>query len=173
MAGQAGRRKRSVGIECRRTLCCRIHHQVVTCKRCLGSDPRPATQNGGKEKRGTRQTWINSLAAMSGKPRHDEFRYGVFEAARPSWKEIAQAHGLAAKTRRRYKATTDSAHTLPLADNVLDREFEQEEAGPCVAGRYYVHLDLGRAGCTWRSCWMRTRERSSGGPWIIGCRPVW
>jgi len=40
---------------------------------------------------------------------------------------LMRAHGLAAKTRRRYKATTDSTHSLPLADNVLGREFEQEQ----------------------------------------------
>jgi len=40
--------------------------------------------------------------------------------------KLMRAHGLSAKTRRRYKATTDSAHSLPLADNVLDREFEQD-----------------------------------------------
>jgi transposase InsO family protein len=39
---------------------------------------------------------------------------------------LMRVHGLAAKTRRKYKATTDSAHALPLAENVLNREFEQE-----------------------------------------------
>ncbi len=40
--------------------------------------------------------------------------------------KLMQAHGLAAKTRRRYKVTTDSAHSFPLAENVLNREFEQD-----------------------------------------------
>ena len=39
---------------------------------------------------------------------------------------LMRVHGLAAKTRRKYKATTDSTHALPLAENVLNREFEQE-----------------------------------------------
>ena len=39
---------------------------------------------------------------------------------------LMSTHGLAARTRRRYKITTDSSHTLPLAENVLNREFEQD-----------------------------------------------
>ena len=39
---------------------------------------------------------------------------------------LMRAHGLAARTRRKYKVTTDSAHSLPLAENVLNREFEQD-----------------------------------------------
>ena len=42
--------------------------------------------------------------------------------------KLMQAHGLAAKTRRKYRVTTDSAHSLPLAENVLNREFEQDAA---------------------------------------------
>lgn len=39
---------------------------------------------------------------------------------------LMRAHGLAAKTRKKYKVTTDSDHSLPLAENLLNREFEQE-----------------------------------------------
>jgi putative transposase len=40
--------------------------------------------------------------------------------------ELMRAHGLAARTRRKYRVTTDSGHSLPLAENVLNREFEQD-----------------------------------------------
>ena len=33
-------------------------------------------------------------------------------------------HGIQAKRRRRYKCTTDSNHTRPVAANLLDRRFE-------------------------------------------------
>ena len=39
--------------------------------------------------------------------------------------ELMRSHGLAARTRRRYRITTDSSHTLPVAENVLNRDFEQ------------------------------------------------
>ena len=39
---------------------------------------------------------------------------------------LMRVHGVVAKTTRKYKVTTDSAHSLPLAENVLNREFEQD-----------------------------------------------
>jgi transposase InsO family protein len=35
--------------------------------------------------------------------------------------------GIAAKTRRKFRQTTDSNHSMPVAENVLDREFDPEE----------------------------------------------
>ena len=35
--------------------------------------------------------------------------------------------GLEAKARRRVKATTDSRHALPVAENHLDRNFEVKD----------------------------------------------
>ena len=34
-----------------------------------------------------------------------------------------QANGIRARHKRRYKATTNSAHHLPVAENVLNRQF--------------------------------------------------
>ena len=42
--------------------------------------------------------------------------------------KLMRAQGLAAQTRRKYQATTDSSHSLPLAENVLNREFERDAA---------------------------------------------
>lgn len=45
----------------------------------------------------------------------------------PSGKErirkLMQAHGIRARHKRRYKATTDSKHNFPVAPNVLNRQF--------------------------------------------------
>ena len=38
--------------------------------------------------------------------------------------QLMRAHGIAAKTARKFRCTTDSNHDLPLADNVLDRRFD-------------------------------------------------
>jgi len=40
--------------------------------------------------------------------------------------KLMRAHDLAARTRRKYTVTTDSRHSLPLAENVLNREFDQD-----------------------------------------------
>lgn len=62
-----------------------------------------------------------------GSPRvHRELVSRGKRCSRNTVAKLMRSHGLAAKTRKKYKATTDSAHSLPLAENLLDREFEQE-----------------------------------------------
>lgn len=39
-------------------------------------------------------------------------------------KRLMKANGIRARHKRRYKATTDSKHVLPVAANLLDRQFE-------------------------------------------------
>jgi len=38
--------------------------------------------------------------------------------------KLMRQHGIAAKTKRKFRGTTDSNHDLPVADNILDRQFE-------------------------------------------------
>jgi putative transposase len=38
--------------------------------------------------------------------------------------KLMRQHGIAAKTKRKYRCTTDSNHDRPVAENVLDRRFE-------------------------------------------------
>jgi putative transposase len=39
---------------------------------------------------------------------------------------LMREHGIAAKTKRKFRCTTDSNHDHPVAENVLDRQFEPE-----------------------------------------------
>jgi transposase InsO family protein len=41
--------------------------------------------------------------------------------------QVMREAGIAAKTKRKFRQTTDSNHGLPVADNVLDRDFDPEE----------------------------------------------
>ena len=41
--------------------------------------------------------------------------------------QVMREAGIAAKTKRKFRQTTDSNHTLPVAENVLDREFDPDE----------------------------------------------
>jgi transposase InsO family protein len=41
--------------------------------------------------------------------------------------KLMREAGIAAKTKRKFKQTTDSNHALPVAANVLDRQFDPEE----------------------------------------------
>lgn len=45
--------------------------------------------------------------------------------------ELMRSHGIRAKTARRFVRTTDSGHGLPVAENLLDREFDPD--GPNAA----------------------------------------
>lgn len=55
-----------------------------------------------------------------------------------------QEYGIQAKKRRRYKPTTNSKHTLPVAPNLLDRNFSQEKPNQAwVADITYIHTEEG------------------------------
>ena len=41
--------------------------------------------------------------------------------------ELMREAGIAAKTTRKFRQTTDSNHSMPVAENVLDRDFDPEE----------------------------------------------
>lgn len=41
-------------------------------------------------------------------------------------RKLMNLHGIKARAKRKYKATTDSNHSLPVAENLLDRNFKPE-----------------------------------------------
>jgi transposase InsO family protein len=49
-----------------------------------------------------------------------------YECSENTVAELMREHGIRAKSPRRFVRTTDSNHRLPVADNVLDRDFEPE-----------------------------------------------
>jgi transposase InsO family protein len=62
-----------------------------------------------------------------GSPRvHEELKAGGIAVSRKRVARIMRELGLEGCRKRRFKATTDSKHHLPVADNVLDRKFEVE-----------------------------------------------
>ena len=52
-----------------------------------------------------------------------ELRGRGIPASKPRDERLMREHGIRARHKRRYKATTDSKHTLPIAENLLDRNF--------------------------------------------------
>lgn len=69
------------------------------------------------------------------------------EQGSPSRKRVArlmQINGLRAKTVKKYKATTHSDHNLPVADNLLNRDFKAEKPNQkWVSDITYVATDEG------------------------------
>ena len=59
-----------------------------------------------------------------GSPRMvDELRDRGFPVSKARGERLMREHGLRARHKRRYKATTDSKHALPVAPNRLNRDF--------------------------------------------------
>jgi putative transposase len=62
-----------------------------------------------------------------GSPRMvDELRDRGFPASKGRVERLMREHDIRARHKRRYKATTDSKHTLPVADNRLARNFRPQ-----------------------------------------------
>ncbi|MGF6552334.1 transposase InsO family protein [Paraburkholderia youngii] len=53
---------------------------------------------------------------------------------------LMKLHGIKAKTKRRFKSTTDSNHNLPVAPNLLQRDFSP--CSPRSGLEYGHHLPL-------------------------------
>jgi len=70
------------------------------------------------------QSIHKELKGAYGSPRMvRELRARGFPASKTRVERIMRVHGIRARHKRRYKATTDSRHALPIAENVLARDF--------------------------------------------------
>ena len=56
---------------------------------------------------------------------------------------------LACKTKRRFKATTDSRHNKPVADNLLERDFHRDQPDQAYVGDI-TYVPTREGGCTCR-----------------------
>jgi putative transposase len=60
-----------------------------------------------------------------GSPRiHDEIRDRGLSASKARVERLMRENGIRARHKRRFKATTDSKHSLPVAENLLGRRFQ-------------------------------------------------
>ena len=101
-----------------------------------------------------------------GSPRvHAALRAHGRRVGRKRVARLMRGMGLSARRKRRFRRTTDSAHALPVAPNLLGRDFTAAPRRTGSGSPIYLHLDRARAGCTWprwRTC---SRAASSAGPW--------
>ncbi len=64
--------------------------------------------------------------------------------------ELMQCHGIRARGKRRFKATTDSRHDLPVSPNLLNRQFAVSEPDRVWAGDItYIATDEGWLFLVW------------------------
>jgi putative transposase len=80
-----------------------------------------------------------------GSPRMlDELRGRGFRVGKTRVERLMREHGIRARHKRRFKATTDSKHSLPVAENLLERNFAPEAPNRAwSADLTYVWTDEG------------------------------
>ena len=59
---------------------------------------------------------------------HAQLRAEGYRCSKNTVERLMREHGIRPKTKRKFKVTTDSKHNLPVAPNLLDRQFTVEEA---------------------------------------------
>jgi len=70
-----------------------------------------------------------------GSPRvHRQLRRDGIRTGRKRVQRLMRAHGLRGRIRRRFRTTTDSNHTLPVAPNTLNRQFAVDAPDRVWAG---------------------------------------
>jgi len=81
-----------------------------------------------------------------------ELRARGFSASKARVERLMRENGIRGRHKRRYKATTDSKHSLPVAENLLARDFTP--SGPNQVWTSDITCPCGpmKAGCIWRSC---------------------
>jgi putative transposase len=87
----------------------------------------PALRSQADERLGLEIAAIHAESRRRyGSPRvHAELGARGHRTSRKRVARLMRQRGLAGRRRRRFRATTDSHHTLPVAANVLDRQFAQ------------------------------------------------
>ena len=87
----------------------------------------PALHTQADERLGLEIAAIHAASRRRyGSPRvHAELGARGHRISRKRVARLMRQRGLAGRRRRRFRATTDSRHTLPVAPNVLDRQFVQ------------------------------------------------
>lgn len=80
---------------------------------------------------------------------------------------IMRNAGIQSQTKRKFKATTNSKHNLPVAQNLLEQNFTVEAR--ITPGSAILPISRPtRAGFTWPFSWIFTVARSSVGPPLTG-----
>lgn len=85
------------------------------------------------------------LKGAYGSPRiTEELRARGFPASKERVERLMRENGIRARHKRRYKATTDSKHGLPVAPNLLDRNFTPAAPNQAwTADLTYIRTDEG------------------------------
>jgi len=97
--------------------------------RWLGRGPSRRATTNQQLRLAIRRAWEAS-ARTYGSPRiHRQLTSEGWSVSRPRVARLMRAMGIASQIRRKWVATTDSGHTLPVAPNLLERRFAPARLG--------------------------------------------
>ena len=82
--------------------------------------------------------------------------------------KLMQQHGIKARGKRKFIATTDSNHGMPVAENLLNREFQPTTPNGVWTSDITYIATVTRAGCTWPS----SSTCSAGRSWAGRCSRI-
>ena len=63
-----------------------------------------------------------------------------YAIAKKRVERLMQELGIQAVAKKKYRVTTDSRHSQPVAQNYLNRQFTPERPNPILGRRYHLHL---------------------------------
>ena len=103
-----------------------------------------------------------------GSPRvHASLKAEGYRIGRNRVARLMRENDIRARTKRKFRVTTDSRHDHPIAPNLLDRQFTVEAPNTVwLADLSYT----AKAGCTWPSCSTSSPVRWLAGRWTSRCR---
>jgi transposase InsO family protein len=76
-----------------------------------------------------------------GSPRiHQELLREGYQVSKKRVERLMKEAEIHAVAKKKYRATTDSKHSLPVAANHLNRNFSVNKLKSVLGGRYHLHL---------------------------------
>ena len=76
-----------------------------------------------------------------GSPRiHQKLLREGYQVSKKRVEKLMRETGIHAVAKKKYRATTDSKHTLPVAANSLNRNFSVNKLKSVLGDRYHLHL---------------------------------
>jgi len=77
-------------------------------------------------RRRMKELFVASRESLGSRTLMENLRLEGFDIGRDRTRRLMKSMNLKVKQKRKYKATTDSKHSLPVAENLLDRQFYPE-----------------------------------------------
>ena len=133
-----------------------------------GHEPSTRAQEDARLKPLIRSIHLQSRGTYGAFRVHRALRETGASVGRHRVARLMREEGLRARQRRKFKATTDSAHNHPIADNLLARDFTAANANTVCGWAISRTSGRARVGCISRCWWTSTRAVWSAGRSVAG-----